>query len=780
YSPSGNRLFEKGTKVKIPPEVLQGKALVEITPDEFKIFIPIKNEPACQGCHKEPGLRAVVLARAPLTPVKESIAQTRWKLMLYGVLLLGTSIAVVSILFKTQIEAPLRAILNATKDLSGGRFVQIEQESPVREFEFLRNAFNHMSQSLRAFHEQMEELVQVRTAQYKESSEKLLRLTETLSQHVQLLEALSTLPHTCLRADLPPREALREYLTRLRDLLQAEQLCLYLLDRERGVLSLAHAVNTPVEIEHEKLKRTALKSSPHLIEAPNNLVYSVPVLTSTRNLCWEVKKCLQVQCPVFGRDDMECWTVMETHCEVHGPDDCLHCNALPVEGVLLCSFKDTPAEYIETILKVASAQVSSIVELLQAIASDRQLLNYLSGLSEMAMRSFRIFSIKDLPYLLRNSVVKEAFEGFGIWTFEGKDLKCLHNEGIPEETTSICSNALEELFSTGKVLMEETTSSGSFIVGLIGPTNEPLGGICLYKRQALSDVDRTFATVLCQVLSRAVENIVLKQDLITQAHQNSIQRDFFERVFKSIQSGIMVLDDTWNILNVNPYILKLFDLNEDDILNRNLRDVLDGLYELLRSPNKEGWLRYRGKDFYIGYNEFPFHGPEGIRGRVVLFRDLTEIIKLRKQLERQRYFSTIGEMASWIAHEIKNPLFVITSMASFIKKYPEGDQTPRFIQSILDEAKRINKLVQDLLEFGKPLELKPTHIDLKTFLENLLQDMNFPGIQTRLHVQEQKNFTVRIDKERFRQVMVNILINAKEAGAKNVDIAVVHNQQDIV
>jgi signal transduction histidine kinase len=138
-----------------------------------------------------------------------------------------------------------------------------------------------------------------------------------------------------------------------------------------------------------------------------------------------------------------------------------------------------------------------------------------------------------------------------------------------------------------------------------------------------------------------------------------------------------------------------------------------------------------------------------------------------QQMERADRLASVGEMAAGIAHEIKNPLTGIAAAITIIKDdFPEADPRTEIVNEILEQIKRLDKTVNDLLFFGKPTPPEPTYTDLNAILKKTLmfasQHRGGKNITKKLELQEDLP-PVYVDPKQIQQVFLNLILNAVQA-----------------
>ena len=138
-----------------------------------------------------------------------------------------------------------------------------------------------------------------------------------------------------------------------------------------------------------------------------------------------------------------------------------------------------------------------------------------------------------------------------------------------------------------------------------------------------------------------------------------------------------------------------------------------------------------------------------------------------QQMERADRLASVGEMAAGIAHEIKNPLTGIAAAITIIKDdFADGDPRTEIVNEVLEQVKRLDKTVNDLLFFGKPTPPEPTYSDLNALLKKTLmfacQHRGVKAIEKRLELQEDLP-PVCVDPKQIQQVFLNLILNAVQA-----------------
>ena len=156
------------------------------------------------------------------------------------------------------------------------------------------------------------------------------------------------------------------------------------------------------------------------------------------------------------------------------------------------------------------------------------------------------------------------------------------------------------------------------------------------------------------------------------------------------------------------------------------------------------------------------------------------------QMERADRLASIGEMAAGIAHEIKNPLTGIASAITIIgDDFAPADPRKEILGEVLEQVKRMDKTVNDLLFFGRPTDPEPVCTDLNTVLRKTLifasQHRGSKGGVIEKVLDLQKDLPpVYVDPKQIQQVFLNLILNAIQAmqsgGVLTIKTTLIHEK----
>jgi len=148
----------------------------------------------------------------------------------------------------------------------------------------------------------------------------------------------------------------------------------------------------------------------------------------------------------------------------------------------------------------------------------------------------------------------------------------------------------------------------------------------------------------------------------------------------------------------------------------------------------------------------------------------------RTQMSRAEHFATLGEVATGLAHEIRNPLAGIAGVIEIIgRDLPTTSPARAVVKDVRQEIARINHIVTDLLQTARPHPPKVRKSDLNTTVEHAVmlgrQQAMAKGIEIALH-KDPSLPEVEHDSDQIHQVLLNLLLNAQQAIDQKGRIAV--------
>ena len=258
-------------------------------------------------------------------------------------------------------------------------------------------------------------------------------------------------------------------------------------------------------------------------------------------------------------------------------------------------------------------------------------------------------------------------------------------------------------------------------------------------------------------------------------HAGSLER-FNEYLLTSMASGIITLDSDGNVRSMNQAA--------GGMLGRD-HTRADGLtYGDLFPPDTQPAVCLENAVVageMSSYRELPIEHADGVRttigmavsairdhddnqvGISVLINDLTELNRLREELEAKHRLAAMGEMAGGLAHQLRNSLGAIAGYARLARRKLENANLPqRSVDSLLDETDQAAALIRQFLDFTRPFSLSSVPVEIGDLLSETVQSFAVRKGYEKAQVQIERIEAARleIDPLLFKQAVANLIDNA--------------------
>ncbi len=154
-----------------------------------------------------------------------------------------------------------------------------------------------------------------------------------------------------------------------------------------------------------------------------------------------------------------------------------------------------------------------------------------------------------------------------------------------------------------------------------------------------------------------------------------------------------------------------------------------------------------------------------------MIQRLRENKRLEERLREAEHLSAVGQLSRSIAHEIRNPLnFISLSIDHIGEKYrPEKRERARefdsLVSSIKHEVHRLNRLVTDFLDYGKPLKLNTQLTHIEEVLNDVVEIIRAKADSNNVEIMRTYDFSpeIKIDPELIKTCILNVVMNAFQA-----------------
>jgi PAS domain S-box-containing protein len=253
--------------------------------------------------------------------------------------------------------------------------------------------------------------------------------------------------------------------------------------------------------------------------------------------------------------------------------------------------------------------------------------------------------------------------------------------------------------------------------------------------------------------------------------------NYLGNILKNISQGILFIDTQGIITTCNQAACKILKIEEKDTLLKNFWNLFPDNYFgfslknalFLGGSQSLHYITLSDKKKEIEVSSSFVHDKlTQYQGLIILLRDVTQIQKLQIIANRNDRMKDLGEMAATVAHEIRNPLGGIRGYASLLIRDLENfPHLKEMVTNIIEGTKSLEKLVNNVLHFSRPIQIHPQNHDLCILIKEIVKFIKVdPSLPKSIEIQThflQPSFFVHVDKEIFKSAILNLIMNAVQS-----------------
>ncbi|MFL5483193.1 MAG: ATP-binding protein [Gemmatimonadaceae bacterium] len=286
------------------------------------------------------------------------------------------------------------------------------------------------------------------------------------------------------------------------------------------------------------------------------------------------------------------------------------------------------------------------------------------------------------------------------------------------------------------------------------------------RTDELGQLSRAFEMMANRV---AIAQHALQDQLAAVEESEARYRKITEASFDGID---VVVDDV--VREANRGFAQIFGYNLDEVIGRPVSNFVAD--ESLPAMNQRAKTKDEGMYEFVGKHKSgrklilegmtKIHNIDGRPGRISAFRDVTEKRSLEEQFRQAQKMDAVGRLAGGIAHDFNNLLTVIMSCTDLLlDEVKENTSQREDLQQIKQASVAAASLTQQLLSFSRQEMIQPRLLELndvvasaEKILKRLIgEDMELTTVLTKA------NPVVKIDRSQLEQVIVNLVVNARDA-----------------
>ena len=253
----------------------------------------------------------------------------------------------------------------------------------------------------------------------------------------------------------------------------------------------------------------------------------------------------------------------------------------------------------------------------------------------------------------------------------------------------------------------------------------------------------------------------------------------YESLLAGLPDAVVGVDDGLRVMLWNPAAESLLGRSARRTVGRALKEIFPPETSLVRhlgdtlatgesrSESEAVIESGDGRPVHVSIVTAPLARSGDVEAAVAVIRDMTRLYQLESEVRRGETLAAAGQIAMGLAHEIRNPLGAIRGAVQLMRR--ELGDDPRlgeYTDVLFKEVDRVNRIIEMLLDLGRPVTLRPVPLNLHQLLERVaLLSQELAAVSG---VQIQRRYDpslppILADEDRLLQVFHNLMRNAIEA-----------------
>ena len=282
-----------------------------------------------------------------------------------------------------------------------------------------------------------------------------------------------------------------------------------------------------------------------------------------------------------------------------------------------------------------------------------------------------------------------------------------------------------------------------------------------------------FADMIRQILTH-------RKQLEKQLKEIKRLQRYTEKLLTTMSDGLLSVDMTGQVSTINPAACMMLGISADKIVNgvhvlralQNFSEFNVYLQDVINNPvdrnPQEISLSNSDEDRIILVSSSILRNRTGRSQEIILnLHDITGLKKLEASMRQTERLAALGTLAAGLAHEIRNPL---SSIKTFVQLLPQKIEKPGFLEkfqrTVPRELKRINQLIEDLLDLARVPKYQFEKTSIKSLLEHTVdvigEELQGHKIFCQLEIPNDMP-PVRVDVSQLSKAFDNLMRNAIQA-----------------
>jgi PAS domain S-box-containing protein len=258
----------------------------------------------------------------------------------------------------------------------------------------------------------------------------------------------------------------------------------------------------------------------------------------------------------------------------------------------------------------------------------------------------------------------------------------------------------------------------------------------------------------------------------------SALKDNVEQVMTKLQDGLMLFTRDTRVVLVSASAEKFLGRPRHEILGHSAEEIFsDGsvlgavVLPAFQQQRQLAQYEFDAADGRRVQVSLDFIQEKGTPiGALLTMRDAESVRRIEDEIEISRRLSASGRMTRGVAHEVKNPINAIVLHLQLLQNKLQQDDpdTRRHMDVIGNEIHRLDRVVQILVDFTRPRDLRLEDVDFRKLLESVsalaAPDATRHGVRVVQELpQEDEALMVRVDSDLMKQAILNLVLNGVQA-----------------
>ena len=302
-----------------------------------------------------------------------------------------------------------------------------------------------------------------------------------------------------------------------------------------------------------------------------------------------------------------------------------------------------------------------------------------------------------------------------------------------------------------------------------------------------SPLDRSFTQIAANFFAKELHNAEIFKNATADGSLNDLaspfvthvnaKLEFLHSILDSVMFGVIILNHYNQIIYMNKASERIIEKKYSELKDENFANIFgpevlsEGFFQ--QSEDMQGAKRFEvelnmpnGEPKIIGFSsQIHLNFMNQPIGRVITLRDISSFLLREKEMLRMDRLASLGVLVSGIAHEIRNPLAGIKSVAQALetKLKDEGHDKSEYVERIVRQVNRLNTLLQALFLYSRPerptiedVDIRSTLSDVKPLIEKTLSEKKIlyqeyidPNVES-----------IPADPNLLQQMMLNLFLNS--------------------